>query len=66
MPEASQKAAMKLNDDNSETHLMQRDAPLQRQFETLQRQFEVARSNDQGAESHSERDYRGEVIFDFR
>jgi hypothetical protein len=40
MAEASQKAAMKLSDDNSETHLMQRDAPLQRQFETLQSQFE--------------------------
>ena len=39
-PEASQKAAMKLCDGNSETHLMQGDATLQSQFDTLLRQFE--------------------------
>jgi hypothetical protein len=38
MPEASQKAAMKLSDDNWETHLMQGDATMQ--FETLRRQLE--------------------------
>jgi hypothetical protein len=39
-PEASQKAAMKLCDGNSETHLMQGDATLQSQLDTLLRQFE--------------------------
>jgi hypothetical protein len=39
-PEASQKAAMKLCDGNSETHLMQGDATWQKQFETLRRQLE--------------------------
>jgi hypothetical protein len=40
MSEASQKAAMKLCDGNSETHLMQGDATWQKQFETLRRQLE--------------------------
>ena len=42
MPEASQKAAMKLCDGKSETHpgAMQGDAPWQKQFEMLRRQFE--------------------------
>jgi hypothetical protein len=40
MPEASQKAAMKLCDGNSETHLMQGDATWQKEFETLRRQLE--------------------------
>ena len=42
MPEASQKAAMKLCDGKSETHpgAMQGDATWQKQFETLRRQLE--------------------------
>jgi hypothetical protein len=40
MPEASQKAAMKLCDGNSETHLVQGDATWQMKFETLRRQLE--------------------------
>ncbi len=42
MPEASQKAAMKLCDGKSETHpgAMQGDATSQKQFETLRRQLE--------------------------
>ena len=42
IPEASQKAAMKLCDGNSETHpgAMQGDATWQKEFETLRRQLE--------------------------
>jgi hypothetical protein len=39
-PEASQKAARKPYDSNSETHMMQDDATWQTQFETMRRQLE--------------------------